>query len=59
MMYKDKPKIVRGGAEKLRLKREAERKAAGSDPKQTKLPNYLLLKSPKKVSLFSKLLLKL
>jgi len=32
-MYKN----VKGGAEKLRLKWDAERKAAGSDPKQSKL----------------------
>lgn len=46
-MYKGKPKLnnVKRGAEKLRLKRDVERKAAGSDPKQTKLS---FVKAPKK-----------
>lgn len=43
-MNKDKPTNVKG-AEKLRLKRDAERKAAGSDPKQSKLS---FVKAPKK-----------
>lgn len=30
-------KKLKGGAEKLRMKRHAELKAAGSDPKQTKI----------------------
>lgn len=37
-MDKEKRKnSFKGGAEKLRLKRNAELKAAGNDPKQTKL----------------------
>lgn len=48
---KRKKKLL-GGAEKLRLKRDAELKAAGRHPKQTKLS---FVTAPQKCKIFNKL----